>query len=1043
MGLNTISKTLLRLACVLTVAVGSLPAQTSAGFGAISGTVQDASGAVVPAAKVTVANESKGIRREIVSSGTGSFTANTLVPADGYSIKIEKQGFAVYEQKNIVVNVGGIVSLSPKLVVSGTATQVDVTVEAPIVESEKTDVSQVIGSQQIIDLPSNGRRVDSFVLLTPGVTTDGPFGLISFRGNPGGNTFLTDGNDTTNSFYNENAGRTRATNIGQDAIQEFQVVSSNFLAEYGRASGGVINTVTRSGGNNLHGTAYWLFRNRTLNATDITAQGVNPPEYRHTAGASIGGPIKKDKLFYFFNGELQRRNAPIVSSNVASYPTLLNPADGSVKAGICGAPATPAQCAAANAYLQSRVATQLVPRNMDTNILFGKLDYRPNEKNSISLSANYLDYRAPNGIQTQLSLADGSGLGNNADTNVFDRTARAEWTWVPTSSGVNTLRFGYFKDRQFDPASPSLLPAFGPVSLSVQGISNVGYASGYPRLNPSEQRFSIIDNYAWVKGSHSLKFGFDFSHVEDYVNRLANRYGTYSYGTISAFAQDFTGNTTGLRNYQAYSQAIGQPVIDVNMAEVSFYVQDQWKINPRLVVNYGVRYEWSGIPQPTQPNPNLPQTASIPTTSGNWAPRIGVAYTLNPKTVIRAGYGMFYNRYTTSTIESFMITNANYTSSFAYTTAAAIAAGGPVFPNALPTTATVTAGTSGIFYPSSSWRNPYSQQGTVAIERQIEKNTSLTVSYVWSRGLHLLQTRDANAPLPTSTLQTFPILDAGGAQTGSYSTPLYLSTRPNPAFGGLYEADSAGNSYYNGLLVQATRRYSNWLTGNLAYTWSHAIDYNQGGGGNTLFGSTFPTSVFNGDFKGEKGSSNIDQRHRLSINMVANPKFTNSTTAFARYAINNWQLSLVTVAASSQSFVPTIRVQDRPLSSTGATIATLSTSSLNGLGGSSRVPFESTSYLYNRPLYRTDARLSKMLPITEKFKTYLFFEAFNVFNHVYVNGPGALVTQQYTAIKQTAGALTGVVALVPNAAFGTVLQTQTPPDGTSARRAQVGLRFVF
>ncbi len=232
------------------------------------------------------------------------------------------------------------------------------------------------------------------------------------------------------------------------------------------------------------------------------------------------------------------------------------------------------------------------------------------------------------------------------------------------------------------------------------------------------------------------------------------------------------------------------------------------------------------------------------------------------------------------------------------------------------------------------------------------------------------------------------------------------------------------------------RRYSSWLQGSLAYTYGHAIDNNQGGGGNTLFGSTFPTSVFNGDYRGEKGSSSIDQRHRLVVNAVASPTFTRSTTPAARYLVNNWQLSVVSIAASSQPLVPTISVQN------GAP-GVLSTFSLNGLGGSGRVPFESTSALDLGPVYRTDARIAKVLPVTERFKAYLMFEAFNVFNRPQVAGPGPRVTQQYTAIKQTSGALAGQIALVPNPSYGAILQTQAPPDGTTARRAQVALRLVF
>jgi len=1015
-----------------------LVAQTS-GFGAISGVVQDATGAVIANAKVVVENAEKGIRRELNTTSAGVFNAPALVPAFGYQVTISAPGFSPYEAKNITVAVGETVTLSPVLTVSSAATEVLVTAEATTVDTWKTDVSQVVTTQQIVDLPINGRRVDSFVLLTPGVTTDGPFGLISFRGNPGGNTFLTDGNDTTNQFYDENAGRTRTTNISQDAVQEFQVVSANYQAQYGRASGGVINTVTRSGSNDIHGTAYWFFRNRTLNATDITAHGVNPPEWRHQAGASIGGPIKKDKLFYFFNAEFQRREFPIVSSNLTNNTMFdsngnylpVNPTNHTPN---CDTKlATQAQCDAAVTYLQSRVKTQLIPRTSETNLLFGKVDYHPTDRDTFSFSGNYVDFRSPNGIQTQLSLATGDAIGNNADTNVFDRTARASWTRVLSPAALNELRFGYFKDRQYDPASPSLLPSIGPIGLTVQSVSNVGYATGYPRLNPSEQRFQVADTYSLSAGAHSVKFGFDWANGEDYVSRLANRYGTYTYSTLTAFAQDFSSDTSG-KHWQRFQQAFGNPVVDVSMWDLGWFIQDDWKVTPKLTLSPGLRYEYSHIPKPPVTNPLFPQTAKIPNTLLNFAPRFGIAYAVDPKTSVRAGYGMFYNRYTTSTIENFFLTNGIYQASYTLNSnQAAQVAAGPVFPNYLAAQPNVP-GSASVFFPAPTWRNPYSEQANVAIEREIARNTSISVSYVWSRGLHLLQTRDLNAAAPT-TSYIFPILDASGSNVAAYETPLYTK-RINNKFGGIYQADSAGNSYYNALLVQLNRRYSGWLQGSIAYTYGHAIDYNQGGGSNTLFGSTFPTSVFNGDYQGERGSSSIDQRHRFVVSAIASPTFTHSTSAAARYIVNNWELSVVSVAASSQPLVPTISVQN------GAP-GVLSTFSLNGLGGSSRVPFESISALDLGPVYRTDARIAKALPFSERVRMYLMFEAFNVFNHPQVAGPGPRVTQQYTAIKQTSGPLAGQIALVPNPSYGAILQTQTPPDGTTARRAQVALRLVF
>src|SRR5450759_4997597 len=287
--------------CALVFVAGAY-AQATAGLGSVSGTVRDASGASIPGATVVVANDGKGIKRTMNSTEAGVFAAPALVPSSGYSITVTKQGFSIYEVKEFEVLVGQNVDFKVGLQIGSSTTKVDVTAEAPMVEDTKSGVTATVGTDQIDNLPINGRRVDSFVLMTPAVTSDGEFGLISFRGIAMGNNFMTDGNDTTNSFYNENAGRTRiGSQISQDAVQEFQVLSNGFSAEFGRAMGGVVNTVTRSGTNSLHGVGYEYFRNRTLEAADRYANGIKGPEWRHTTGFSLGGPIKKDKLFYFIN----------------------------------------------------------------------------------------------------------------------------------------------------------------------------------------------------------------------------------------------------------------------------------------------------------------------------------------------------------------------------------------------------------------------------------------------------------------------------------------------------------------------------------------------------------------------------------------------------------------------------------------------------------------------------------------------------------------------------------------------------------------------
>jgi hypothetical protein len=292
-------------------------AQSAAGLSAISGVVRDPSGAPVPEAKVAITNDSQGAIRTVVTNGGGMFTAPALLPGSGYRVTVQATGYAAYEALDLDLQVGQDLNLNISLAVGRSITVVEVTGAGAALQDTKSDVSQVIDSKFIQDLPINGRRVDSFVLLTPGVTNDSTFGLLTFRGVAAGNAFLVDGNDTTEQFFNENAGRTRiASQISQDAVQEFQVVSSNSSAEFGRATGGVVNTVTRSGSNALHGTAYWFFRNRTLDARDRYAT-VNPDEVRHQAGFSLGGALIKDSCSISSTAILRGAISPWCRASVA------------------------------------------------------------------------------------------------------------------------------------------------------------------------------------------------------------------------------------------------------------------------------------------------------------------------------------------------------------------------------------------------------------------------------------------------------------------------------------------------------------------------------------------------------------------------------------------------------------------------------------------------------------------------------------------------------------------------------------------------------
>jgi outer membrane receptor protein involved in Fe transport len=1021
------------LACALLLLLCSAAAFGQAGSGSatISGVVRDPSGAVVPNANVVISSEGRGVIRTLSTNGAGVFTVSALVPGTGYKVAVTAPGFSGYEAKGVELRVGQNLDLNVTLTVATTATTVEVTAAAPLVEYAKTDLSAIVDTRQIQDLPINGRRVDQFVLLTPGVSNDGTYGLLTFRGVAGQNSFLVDGVDTTEQFYNENAGRTRiASQLSQEAVDQFQVVSSNYTAEYGRAMGGVVNTVTKSGNNTLHGSAFWFYRSTGFDARDPFTT-FNPSEKRNQIGGSIGGAIQKDKLFYFLSTEISRRDFPLASSvntTAVSGATqtwnLCGVGAGSVPA------ATSAQCAAINGLLP-RFYGQ-IPRTLDQELYLGKLDYHLSNRNTLSASFNFLHALSPNGIQTGASLTTGTAITSNGDDAVTVRNGRVQWIASPTSTFGNEFRFGLATDRQADTFDNSLLgPGLGYLAVSVNG-TGMGSTSYLPRIEPMERRFQFVDNVTWEKGTHTIKFGTDIATTRDYVYYISNYNGSYTYQTVNAFALDYSGNTSGAKHWQSYTQTFGNPAVDYHINDWGFYLQDQWRATSRLMLNYGVRYEYAQISQPKVCNQDYPLTCKVPSSKNNFAPRVGLSYRLNDKTVLQAGYGIFFARFQGGTLDD-LYTSGNgvyQTSVSLAATQSAQLAAGPVFPNILPgapTGGTVSAASIQMLAPNL--KTPYSEQGNIGIQRQLTNDTVLTVSYLWSRGVQLYGIRDLNMPTGT-TNYTYTIVDASGSTVGSYTTPVYTGKRPDTRYSTIAYAENGVNSYYNGLAVEATKRFSYGFQATASYTWSHEIDdgQNYGESTNNLWLSSPSYWISNGNYNLDKGSGNLDQRHRFVFDWVWAPRFTCRDSAFFKYFVNGWQFSNITTMASGHPYGSTqIYVTDTPV--TGM----FSNYTVNGSGFSSRVPWLPAQNYYLPATYRADVRLSKVLPITERCKLSLNFEVFNVANNWSATGFSS--SRAYSEAK---GVITATPSLlyVPNAAYGS-------PDGTQARRMQISMRFTF
>jgi hypothetical protein len=995
-------------------------AQTG-GVAAISGTVRDPSGLAISNATVVIGSVAQGKVRTTETNSAGAFAAPDLAPGPGYSVMVTSPGFAQSDMKEIELQVGQNINLMIHMALSPASIEVNVSSAAELIDDTKSDVSTTVGQQQINELPINGRRVDSFVLLTPGVTNDSTFGLLSFRGVAGNNSFLLDGNDNTEQFYDENAGRTRIqSQISQDAVQEFKVVAGDYSAEYGRAMGGVVNTVTKSGTNQLHGTGFYYFRSTGFDARDPFAT-FNPTEKRVEGGATVGGKLIKDKLFFLINFDLTYRNFPMADSYVASG--VVDPVN-QVWIG-CGAPATTAQCAAINALLP-RFYGQ-IPRTDDNDLGFGKLDYRASSKNTFSAEFNFLRWYSPNGIQSPISSTSGAGITGNGDDSVRVRNGKLTSTTVPNSSFVNTFRFGWDTDRQADSFDQAELGSgLRWLDVSVGGVQ-LGPATYLPRVEPNETRYEFTDDSSWIRGNHNVKFGFGYYRTEDYNYYISNQYGSYTYNTPTQFAEDYSGATAG-KNWATYSQGFGNPVADYKIHELAGYVLDQWRISSKLSANLGVRWDKSLSMKFPVTNPDWPQTGYLNTPNSNFAPRIGLTYRLNDKTVIRGGYGMFYARMLGGLIDNLWTVNGLYQTSQTLTGSNATQlAAGPAFPNILtaPASAANVAATT-VQLAAPNLKTPYSSQANITLERQIGTDMVFSTSLIASRGTHLLGTYDLNAPAATSNY-TYTITDTSLNPVGSFTTPIYQSPRPNTKYGAVVEDTNGVDSSYDAMVLTLEKRFSHGLQSLASYTWSHQIDDGQGGGSNAIFFSSV-TSTYNGDNSFERGSGSLDQRHRFVYSFIWAPTFTGSNGRFARYLVNNWQLAgITTLSAGRPAGSPTIRILSAGPSG-------LLANTLIGLN-STRVPFLPVNSIYTPASYRADVRLSKIIPFDvhdRQFRLSLNFEVFNISNSW---SPTSMATQEYTETK-------GVLTPTPTAwGYGTA--DSGFPDGTQARRLQISGRLIF
>jgi hypothetical protein len=1029
----------------------NLCAQTT-GAGTITGTITDQSGAVIPSAAVAVRNTATQAERALSTNEAGIFVAQFLQPG-AYEIAVAKAGFNKTLRTGLTLQVGQSLTVNFTLAVQSSTETMTVDAAAAIVDTEKTEMSQVVSQTQKENLPIAGRRWEGFALLTPNTTTDGGTGLVSYRGISGlYNQSAVDGTSNTQAFFSETKGRTTLGYVySMDSLQEFQVAASNYSAELGQSAGGVINAVTKSGTNAFHADLFYYLRYPTLNALDSLqkSRGIytQPIHQQQQFGGSAGGPIIKDKLFFFLTYEGLRKVNPIsYTSTSFTGPQT------------CLAAIPAATCAAANAFVGAQLGA--FPRSTQQDVAFAKLDYQFTSNNHVSASLNGLNFKAPNSYRTGVTQ-NNEALSANGTAVTRERIFVVNWDSVISPDLTNNFRFQWSRDLE-KISENGVAP-----SVTITNYMNYGLPNALPRpAFPDEHRLQFSDVVSLNRGHHTFKMGADVSPIHELLINLFQGGGVYTYSganNYSNWVADVAGinlgdNLTG-RHFTTFVQ-VTDPVTGVGKddfydTDVSGFVEDSWKVRRNLTLNLGVRYELQLIPQPTRPNNATPLTALYTTKinidKNNFAPRIGVAWELAKGTVVRAGYGIFYAKTTNSTFYATRVENGVIQQTFNCSPTSCPTL---TFPNLIftPPGAVPTAPFNGALTPVvvpfappaltqttrgqvPDWVNPMVHEGEVTVEQQLPKDMSVSGSYVVSRAMRLPMFYDSNIA-PSTTTRSYDVTDLAGGTQSTFQVPFY-TTRINTNTGPILTGVSDVNSWYNSFVATFRKRMSGGVEFVANYTLSEESDGGQVPGQfGTFNGTDSPIDPYNR--KLEYGRGDLDQRHRFVGNVVWIPQFTKKISNHAmRYVLNGYAFSSIVTIAAGQPVTGTISGNPSGAIAGGPTGGAVNNSGTATGGRSPGLPRN----LYTGPgMGDVDMRLSREFSFSERVKLSLLLEAFNVFNHTNVF---TVNTQQYTYTGPGTGVCNGHVngCLVPVTSFLTPSATNNNLFG--ARQLQISGRITF
>jgi len=893
------AKQSLAVAALLVIGLGStLPAfaQQAVSAATLAGRVEDTSGAAISGALIAITNIDKNQTSSSTSDEHGRYSFLYL-PVGSYHLKVEHAGFASVTRE-LSLSVGQALDLPVRLTVGGLTETANISASAPVVETVRTQVAETVLSREIENLPLNGRNYLDLAALTPAVSRANPVANQRFAETsavPGTQISVAGQRNINNGFIldglsaNDDAADLPGTFFSQEVIREFQVITSGGIAEFGRASGGIINVVTQSGTKEWRGRVYGFLRNQQLDARNTLAPAKDPLTQAQY-GASLGGPLKRDRTFLFGNFEQTRLHNAVVVTILPANVTAINSVLDQIK------------------YAGPRISTGLVPAGYNTSNFLVRADHHITPGNLFTVRYSIYDIESLNarGVGGLSTASRGTGLENRDQTIALGNVATL------SSRTANEARFQFTRSRLGAPVNDQVGPA-----ITISGVANLGTSTSSPTGRDLDL-YELADNITILRGGHSLKFGADLLYNRVNITFPGALQGAYTFSSLANLQAG---------RYVTFQQAFGAPSLFQSNPNIGFFAQDEWRARPALTVNVGVRYDLQFLPDP------------IKTDTGNVAPRIGLAYAPGDrKTVIRASYGVYYERIPLrATSNALQRDGTKYkVASFSFGQP-----GAPVFPSV------ATSFPQG-FLPSITTIDPnietaYAQQASLQIERELSSNTSLAVGYLHTRGLHLILSRNVNVP-------RFPA-SAGVPNLG----------RPNPNFANISRYESSGDSYYNGMTVSFNRRFSRWAGARVSYTFSKALDDT----GNAFFF----TPQDNSNLRDDRGRSDNDQRHRLTLSGTLAVPETKSDSGWRR-AVEGFQFGYIFSYGSTLPFnIQTgadrnfdTSVNDRPV----------------GVGRNTGEGFDFASF---------DVRLSRRIRFTERFGIEVIAEGFNVFNRANLQLP--------------------------------------------------------